>query len=76
LAQQQPTIFFELLTFLRDGVPPEAGRSLIDYLSALQFASRTVSQSVSAPVLEPEFGAAVLKAMPFFHAISTDDRPH
>jgi hypothetical protein len=76
LAQQQPTMFFELLTFLRDGVPPNAGRKLIDYLSALQFASRAVSESVSAPVLEPEFKAAVLRTMQFFHAISTDDRPH
>jgi len=70
-------MFFELLTFLRDGVPPNAGRKLIDYLSALQFASRAVSESVSAPPVQmPEFRAAIVKSMQFFHAISTDDRPH
>ena len=76
LAQQQPTMFFELLTFPSDGVPADAARKLIDCLSALQFASREVSESVSAPVQMPEFRAAVLKSMQFFHAISTDDRPH
>jgi hypothetical protein len=45
--------------------PPEAG-SLIDYLSALHFASREVSETVSAPVQMPEFRAAVLKAMRYW----------
>ena len=47
LAQQQPTMFFELLIFLRDGVPLEHGRNLIDYLSVLQFASQEASEAVS-----------------------------
>lgn len=76
LAQQQPTMFFELLTFARDGVPADVARTLIDYLSALQHSAQAVSGSAAAPVLGPEFKAAVVKSMQFFHAISTDDRPH
>ncbi len=76
LAEQQPALFFELLTFPRDGVPADIARNLIDYLSALQSASSTVSQSIFAPVPLPEFRAAILRTMQFFHALSTDDRPH
>jgi len=76
LAQQQPTIFSSLLTFPSDGASADAARKLIDYLSALQFASQEVSAAVSAPVQMPEFRAAVLKSMQFFYAISTDDRAH
>lgn len=76
LAEQQPVMFFELLTFPRDGVPGDIARSLINYLSTLQFVGEAVSESVSAPVLMPEFQAAVKRTIRFFHAISTDDRPH
>jgi hypothetical protein len=31
LAVQQPILFFELLTFLQNGVPQDIGRRLIDY---------------------------------------------
>src|ERR1035441_10844987 len=55
LAKQQPTMFFELLTFPSDGVPADAARKLIDCLSALQFASQAVSESVSSPVQRPKF---------------------
>lgn len=69
-------MFFELLTFPRDGVPAESARSLINYLSTLQFVGEAVSDSVSAPVLMPEFQAAVKRTLQFFHAISTEDRHH
>jgi hypothetical protein len=76
LAAQQPVLFFELLTFPRDGVPANIGRRLIDYLSVLQFATRAVSESVSAPISLPEFQAATERTGKFFYAISTDDPAH
>ncbi len=76
LAQQQPTLFFELLTFPRDGVPADIFRNMIDYLSALQLVSSTVSESAASPVPMPEFQAAIKRTIQFFHALSTDDRPH
>lgn len=63
LAAQQPVLFFELLTFPRDGVPGDIARSLINYLSTLQFTAKAVSESVSAPVLMPEFQAAVQRTI-------------
>jgi hypothetical protein len=76
LAEQQPAMFYELLTFPRDGVPADISKSLIDYLSALQFACLTVSQSVSPPISLPEFQAAIKRTMHFFHALSTEDHAH
>jgi hypothetical protein len=76
LAEQQPVMFFELLTFPRDGVPADISRSLIDYLSVLQVISRTISETAAAPVSMPEFRASIKRTMQFFHALSTDDRPH
>jgi hypothetical protein len=76
LAAQQPVMFYELMTFLRDGVPVELGRSLIDFLSTLQAASSLVSKSVSLPVQLHEFQAAIKRTVQFFHALSTDDHAH
>jgi hypothetical protein len=76
LAVEQRILFLELLTFSRDGLPPKQFRGLIDYLSVLQFVSAAVSKSASAPVLLPEFQAAIKRAIQFFHAITTDDRAH
>lgn len=76
LAVQQPVPFFELLTFARDGLPEKIFRSLIDYLSILQFACTTVSESAATPISMPEFQAAIKRMMQFFHALTTDDRPH
>lgn len=47
--------------------------SLIAYLSALQFASKSVSESISKPITLPEFQAATERTMKFFSAITTDD---
>jgi len=49
LAEPQPTLFFELLTFPGDGVPADIARKLIGYSSALQSVSRTVSESARTP---------------------------
>lgn len=76
LAAQQPVMFYELLTFPRDGVPVEISRSLIDYLSVLQWVTSAASPSVAAPVSLPEFQAAIKRTMQFFHALSTDDHAH
>jgi hypothetical protein len=76
LAVQQPVLFFELTTFFRDGVREDIARRLIDYLSVLQFASKAISESVSAPISLPEFQAATERTMKFFYAIETDDRAH
>ena len=76
LAQQQRVIFLELTTFLRDGVPLEQSRCMIDYLSTLQFLSCELCPSASAPVMLPEFQAAIKRSLQLFHAIETDDRPH
>ena len=73
LAVQQPVLFPELVCFMRDGVPENLGRRLIDYLSVLQFVARDISESVAAPVLLPEFEAATEKMMKLFYAITTDD---
>jgi hypothetical protein len=76
LAVQQPVLFFELTTFFRDGVREDIGRRLIDYLSVLQFASKAISESISAPISLPEFQAATERTMKFFYAITTDDPAH
>lgn len=76
LAAEQPVLFFELRTFLRDGVPENTGRRLIDYLSVLQFASNAISESISAPISLPEFQAATKRTQSFLYAISTDDPAH
>ena len=76
LALQQPVMFYELLTFPRDGVPADISRSLIDYLSTLQVISRAISEPASALVSMPEFQAAIKRTIQFFHALSTDDRQH
>jgi len=62
--------------FPRDGVPANVARSLINYLSTLQFTAKSVSESASSPIPLPDFQAAVRRTMLFFHAISADDRPH
>ena len=76
LAVEQRVFFLELLTFGRDGLPPQQLKILIDYLSVLQHFSVGISKSASAPVLLPEFQASVKRAMQFFHAITTDDQVH
>jgi hypothetical protein len=76
LAVEQRVLFLELLIFARDGLPAQQLKSLINYLSVLQSISAAISKSASAPVLLPEFQAAVKRAMLFFHAIKTDDRAH
>jgi len=76
LAAQQPVLFFELLTFPRDGVPEDMGRRPIDYLSVLQFATKAVSESVSAPISLAEFQVATERTGQFFYAITTDDPAH
>jgi hypothetical protein len=76
LAQQQRGLFLELATFLRDGLPLEQSRCLIDYFSTLQFVSCEISPTASAPVMLPEFQAAIKRTLQFFHAIETDDRQH
>jgi hypothetical protein len=76
LAVQQRVLFLELLSFARDGLPAQQVRCLIDYLATLQFVSAMISKSASAPVLLPEFQAAVKRAMLFFHALETDDWAH
>jgi hypothetical protein len=76
LAQQQRVLFLEMTTFLRDGLPLEQSRCLIDYLSTLQFLGCELGTSASAPVMLPEFQAAIKRSLQFFHAIKTDDRPH
>jgi hypothetical protein len=76
LAVEQPVLFFELTTFIRDGVREDIGRRLIDYLSVLQFASKAVSESISAPISLPEFQAATERTMNFFYAIETNDPEH
>jgi hypothetical protein len=76
LALQQRVLFLELLTFPRDGLAAQPSRCLIDYLSTLQFLSSAISPAASAPVLLPEFQAAVKRNLQFFHSLSTDDRAH
>ena len=76
LALEQPVLFFELLTFSRDGVPADIGRRLIDYLSVLQFATKASSEAISAPISLPEFQAATERTGKFFYAITTDDPAH
>ena len=76
LAIEQPTLFFELLTFPRDGVPGDIFRQLIDYLSALQYATQSISESLAAPISLEEFKASILRMGRFFHAITTDDQAH
>jgi len=76
LAAQQPVLFSELLTFSRDGVSEDIGRRLIDYLSVLQFATKAISESISAPISLPEFQAASERTGKFFYAITTDDPAH
>ena len=76
LAAQQPVLFFELLTFSRDGVPENIFRRLIDYLSVLQFAAKAVSESIAALISLPEFQAATERTGNFFYAITTDDPAH
>ena len=76
LAVQQPVLFFELLTFARDGVPEAIARRLIDYLSVLQFATQAISESISAPISLPEFQAATERMSRLFYAMTTDDSAH
>ena len=76
LAVQQPVLFTELQTFSRDGVPENIFRRLIDYLSVLQFVTKEVSESASAPISLPEFQAATKRAQQFFYATKTDDPAH
>ena len=76
LAAQQPVLFLELLTFPRDGVPEDIGRRLIDYLSVLQFATKAVAESVSAPISLTEFQAATERTGHLFYAITTEDPAH
>src|ERR1039458_3099700 len=76
LAAQQPVLFFELLTFPRDGVPEDIFRRLMNYLSVLQFATQAISESVSRPFSLPEFQAATERTSQFFYAITTDDPAH
>lgn len=76
LAAQQPVLFFELVTFMRDGVREDLAKSLIDYLSVLQFAAKSVSESVAAPISLTEFQGATERTMKFFYAITTDDPAH
>ena len=76
LAVEQRVLFLELVTFGRDGLPAQQLKSLINYLSVLQSITAMISKSASAPVLLPEFQAAVKRAMLFFHALTTDDRAH
>ena len=76
LATQQPVLFFELLTFSRDGVPADIGRRLIDFLSVLQFATQAAAESIAAPISLPEFQAATERTGRFFYAITTDDPAH
>ena len=76
LAIQQRVLFLELVTFNRDGLPDRQSRSLIDFLSALQFLSRAISKSAADPVESPEFQAAIKRAMQYFHALTTDDKAH
>ena len=76
LAVQQPVLFTELQTFSRDGVPENIFRRLIDYLSVLQFVTKEVSESASAPISLPEFQAATKRTVEFFYAITTDDPAH
>lgn len=73
LSEQQPVLFFELLTFSRDGVPENIFRRLIDYLSVLQFATKDISESLAAPISLPDFQAATERTGKFFYAITTDD---
>ena len=75
LAAQQPALFFELLTFARDGVPADISRSMIDYLSVLQFTGAMVSP-ITAPVPMPEFQESVKRMMRFGQALETDDPDH
>lgn len=76
LAQQQPVMFMELLTFRRDGATGTQTRALVDYLSSMQFLAAAVSASAAAPVKVEELRAAVRRTGQFFHAINTDDRQH
>jgi hypothetical protein len=76
LAQQQHVLLMELLTFGRDGASASQVRSLIDYLSSLQFLAADEAGPASAPVGLPELRRAVERAVCFFHAATTDDRPH
>lgn len=76
LAIEQRVLFLELTTFPRDGLSADLSRCLIDYLSVLQFIGAGISKSASAPVLLPEFQAAIKRTLLFFHALSTDDRAH
>jgi hypothetical protein len=76
LAVEQPVLFPELVCFMRDGVPENIGRWLIDYLSVLQFASKSISESIAAPISLPEFQAASERTGKFFYAITTDDPAH
>lgn len=76
LAVQQPVLFFELLTFARDGVPEAIARRLIDYLSVLQFATQAISESVSAPISLPEFQVATERMSRLFYTMTTDDPAH
>lgn len=76
LAQSQPVLFMELLTFGRDGAAPAQTRALVDYLSTMQFVAAGVSVSASAPVGMEEFRAAIQRTGHLFHAINTDDRRH
>ena len=73
LAQQQPVLFMELLTFRRDGATGTQTRALVDYLSSMQFVAAAVSASAAAPVKVEELRAAVRRTGQFFHAINTDD---
>ena len=76
LAQQQPTLFFELLTFQRDGVSFPLVRSMVDYLSVLQFVVGQISPAISAPVSLPAFQAAIKRSHQLFQALETDDNAH
>lgn len=76
LAQRQPVLFMELITFGRDGAAPAQTRALVDYLSTMQFVAAGVSASAAAPIEVEELRAAVWRTGKFFHAINTDDRQH
>ena len=50
LARQQPILFFEILSFGRDGEKRELVKMLLDYLSILQAVATSLGKNYAEPI--------------------------
>lgn len=74
LAQTQQFMFMELASFARDGATDPQITELIGFLSVLQYLAESISKDAARPVKQPEFGAAVKRALLWFKTFDSQGK--